>query len=370
MKFCYLSSVLTVHDRRFLEGLVKRGDEVYLVTYYDGELPEEIKSLDGVRIIHRKPRYFHNLQKFLFATKVNDFRRILKEIQPDIVQGGFVWKDGFLAALSGFHPFVLMPWGSDILKQPQASILCRWIVKYTINRADVVICDCMTVKRSIKELTDYPKEKILIFPWGIDSGVFKPGDSLSSLREELDWKDKKVLISTRSFYPVYGIDLFIKALPEVLRSEPLARVILIGAGPEEERLRGMVADNGLGDVVHFAGTVDNIKIPEYLKAADVYVSSSLSDGTSISLLEAFACGLPVVVNDVPAVMEWVRDGENGFITKIGDTEEFSQNIKNLLADPGLRKKMGENNLKVVSEKGDWEKNFDVLHGIYENIVRG
>jgi glycosyltransferase involved in cell wall biosynthesis len=369
MKFCYLSSVLTVHDKRFLEGLVKRGDEVYLVTYYDGHLPEEIKSLDGVKIIHRRPRYFHSLQKFLFAAKVNDFRRVLREIQPDIVQGGYVWKDGFLAALSGFHPFVLMPWGSDILKQPQASVLCRWIVKYTIKKADAVICDCKTVKRSIRELTGYLGDKIFIFSWGIDLDAFKPENSCSDLRERLDWKDKKVLVSTRSFYPVYAIDLLIRALPEVLRAEPSARVMLIGAGPEESRLREMVEGNGLGDVVHFAGTIDNAEIPDYLKAADVYVSSSLSDGTSISLLEAFACGLPVVVNDVPAVMEWVRHGENGFITKKGDTEEFSRNIKSLLTDPGLRKKMGENNLKVACERADWEKNFDLLHEIYENIVQ-
>jgi glycosyltransferase involved in cell wall biosynthesis len=368
MKICYLSSVLTVHDKRFLAELAKRNTEVCLVTYFEGELPAVMKDLRGVRIIHRRPRYFRGFQKYLFAAKVNDFRGVLKEIKPDIVHGGYAWKDGLLAALSGFHPYLLMPWGSDILQEPRKSRICRWMVSYAISKADTIACDCRTVKERIMELADYPEERIKIFPWGVDLDLFKKTDGASGIRKRLGWGDNKVIISTRSFYTEYAIDTLIAALPAVFSAEPSARMLLLGTGPEERKLREMVKARGLEDVVHFAGKISNPDIPDYLNAADIYVSSSMTDGTSISLQEAFACGLPVVVNDVPANLEWVDSGVNGLVARIGDSKDLSEKLVRLLKDRELRKSMKENNLRIAKERADWEKNFDELQKVYTGLV--
>ncbi len=368
MKICYLSSVLTVHDRRFLVGLSKRNTEVCLVTYYENDLPAGMTAIPGVRIIHRRPRYFRDFQKYLFAAKASDFRGVLREERPDIIHGGYAWKDGLLAALSGFHPYLLMPWGSDILQEPGKSRICRWMVSYAIGKADAIACDCRAVKERIMELADYPGEKIKIFPWGIDLSLFKPAAGISGVRKKLGWEDSKVIISTRSFYPGYAVDTLIAALPGVLSAEPSAKMLLVGAGPEEGRLRKMVEEKGLDDAVHFAGKISNPDMPDYLKAADIYVSSSATDGTSISLQEAIACGLPVVVNDVPANLEWVEDGVNGLVARIGDSGELADRMIRLLKDQVMRGSMSENNLRLARERADWEKNFDELQKVYAGLV--
>ncbi len=369
MKICYLSSVLSVHDHRFLSKLIERNFETYLVTYFDGEIPEEIQKIKGLKIIHQRPRHFHKLQKFLFAIKVFQFRKIIKQINPDIIHSGFVWKDGFLAALSGFHPSLLMPWGSDVLIHPQKSLICRWIVKYTIKKADMITCDCQKVKNEIIELAGYPEDKIVVFPRGIDLLLFNPQKDGSGIRKNLGWERNKILIMTRSFYPVYRIDLFIEALPKIIKAEPSTRVILMGTGPEEDKLKMIIKHKNLDNFIHFARLAPNSEMPHYLNASDIYVSSSLSDGTSLSLLEAMACGLPVVVTKVPAIMEWVKDKVNGLVVPKENITALSNAIISLLKNSFFREKMRNRNLKVVQERANWEKNFNKLENIYSIMIQ-
>lgn len=109
-------------------------------------------------------------------------------------------------------------------------------------------------------------------------------------------------------------------------------------------------------------------MPAYLNASDLYVSSSLSDGTSLSLLEAMACGLPVVVTDVPAILEWVADGENGLVVPRQSIEELAEAIVHLLENEDLAIEMGNKNLVIAKERADWNKNFQKLVQIYEKLL--
>jgi glycosyltransferase involved in cell wall biosynthesis len=111
-------------------------------------------------------------------------------------------------------------------------------------------------------------------------------------------------------------------------------------------------------------------MPAYLNASDLYVSSSLSDGTSLSLLEAMACGLPVVVTDVPAILEWVVNGENGLVVPRRSIDELAEAIIYLLQREDVRKEMGEKNIAIAKERADWDKNFKKLEDIYETLVYG
>ena len=107
---------------------------------------------------------------------------------------------------------------------------------------------------------------------------------------------------------------------------------------------------------------------EYYNASDIYVSTSLSDGTSVAMLEAMACGLPVVVSDVPSNYEWIDNGINGYIITRKDSSVLAERIIKLLNNENLQQEMGQRNLQIAKERADWEKNFDILEGIYQNLV--
>jgi len=365
MKIAYLSRGNSVYDRRFLEKMVERGHEPYFISYY----PCERVAVNGVKSFHFDYTSMHYFRRFLSLQTALHLKKLLNQIQPDVLHTGWVQDHGFIGALSGFRPTLSMPFGSDILINPDLSRSFRWITRFTLRRADMITCDCELVKNKIIELSGYPTEKIIVFPWGVDLNVFRPLNGTSRVRERLGWKDKKILIMTRSFaIPLYGHEYFINALPVILREVPDGRVILVGSGQLLDQYSARVIKMGLQDKVYFAGWVDEVQMSEYLNAADIYVTTSLSDGTSCSLLEAMACGLPVVVSDAPSYYEWVEDGINGFIVPRKNSDYLAERLIQILADRSLRERMGKENLKIAQKRADWGKNFDILEEIYKELT--
>ena len=101
-----------------------------------------------------------------------------------------------------------------------------------------------------------------------------------------------------------------------LAEMPQAKFVIAGTGEQQAYLRELTHDLGVSNNTKFIGWVPRSELPKYLSSADVYVSSSLSDGTSNSLLEAMACGLAPIVTDIPANQTWIDDGKNGFFKQL------------------------------------------------------
>ena len=174
---------------------------------------------------------------------------------------------------------------------------------------------------------------------------------------------------TRSFNStIYGHDYFINALPEVIRKAPDTRTIFVGSGTLKTHYEEKINNMGLNSYVYFAGKVNEQEMADYLNTADIYITTSLSDGTSCSLLEAMACRLPVIVSDAPSYFEWVQDGSNGFIVPRKDSSTLAKRIIELLNNDSLRLDMGIKNYYIAQERADWEKNFDILEGIYRKLT--
>lgn len=381
MKILYLSDILTVHDRKFLYELASR-HSVILLTFKDSGLPDELRKIKGLTVFHLPVKDFvfeepddvlTKIAKKIknginFIKKYFYLRRVISRVKPEALHAGWVQSSGYLAALSGFHPFLLMPWGSDILLRPHINKRQMNITRRVLTKADKIICDCENVKKKIIEISGRAKDKVVVFPWGVDLNLFKPAPSSDKFLENPGWRDKKIIISTRSFEKIYGLKYLVEAIPEVIKAAPCARFIFCGEGADKKEINNLVDKLNLEKYVHFAGYVKPSVLPAYLNAADVYVSTSLSDGTSISLLEAFACGKPAVVTDVPSNLEWVKEGEGGFIVPRKDSKLLAGKIVKILNDKNLAKNMGEFNRKVVEERADWDKNFGIIEKVYEELT--
>jgi glycosyltransferase involved in cell wall biosynthesis len=110
-------------------------------------------------------------------------------------------------------------------------------------------------------------------------------------------------------------------------------------------------------------------MPKWFRAADTYVSCTQSDGTSISLLEAMATGLPVVVTDIPSNREWVAEGQNGWLAPAGSAEEFANRLlRAARLKPEDRKLFSERNQRIVEERADWDRNFPKLLDMYQRLT--
>lgn len=366
MKIAYLSRGNSVYDQRFLEKMVERGHEVHFISYHASE---KVK-VEGVGNYHYDYNSIHRFRKFRSVQTALHLRKLLKRIKPDILHTGWVQDMGFFGALSGFRPTLSMPWGSDVLIRPYDSKSAMWMTRFTLNRADMITCDAYAVKKEIIKLSGCKTDKVIVFHWGIDLNIFYPSDGQSAIRTKLGWETKKIIVMTRSMEKaLYGHEVFISALSSVIQQVPDARVILVADGLLKNKIKMQAVSQGIIDYIHFAGWVDEIKMAEYLNAADIYVSASMSDGTSCSLLEAMACGLPAVVTDVPSNYEWIEEGVNGFIVPRGDDQKLAKRIVNLLQNEDLRICMGKSNLELARKKANWDNNFNKLEKIYYDLVQ-
>jgi glycosyltransferase involved in cell wall biosynthesis len=366
MKILYVTSGGSVHEQRFLQKFAESKHTFYYAylrrngeQYADPRIPSYYLGFDADGPVGPASRLWAGGRAYF------RFRKLLQSLKPDVLHVGPVNSTGLFGALCGFHPLLLMPWGSDILILPQESAFYRIASLYVIHRSDMITCDCESVKTRIVELGQYPAERIVTFPWGIDLQQFRPSAGLrKELRSRLGCESSKVILMNRAFLPVYGIEYFLRALPRVCQTVEDMCVLLIGEGPLKGALGSLVRELNLEKFVRIVGQVANEQMSSFLNAADLYVSTSLSDGTSLSLLEAMACHLPVIVTDVPANLEWVRDGVNGFVVPRRDVHRLADGIIEILQNESLANHMGECNLKIARERADWNKNYAVLEEIY------
>ncbi len=359
MRICYVNKGVSIHDQKMLKYLVQK-HEVHLVSYYGGALPH----IEGL-IVHRIP-IPNPVMAFPVACMMTPF--LVRRIKPDIVLGNYLLTYGFYTALAHYHPLLQIAWGSDVFVAPNQNPLYHFIVEYSLKHADLVTIDCQTGKRALVAL-GYPAEKVVVFPWGIDQERFNPNIDGESVRRELGWEGNVIIICTRAHDPIYGMEYLIQAIPEVVLRHQEARFLLIGSGSLTGKLKQMVRDSNMEGHVKFTGNVPNDVLGKYLNASDFYVSASLSDGTSISLLEAMGCGLPVVVTDVEAILEWIQDGVNGLVVPKRDPLALAQRICQLIEDKTLRQSFGQRNYKIATERAFFDDNMNVLEDMCRLLAK-
>jgi glycosyltransferase involved in cell wall biosynthesis len=156
-----------------------------------------------------------------------------------------------------------------------------------------------------------------------------------------------------------------KAFVQAAQQRPELRLILLGDGSQAGLLRQVFTRGGVLDKVHFPGQVSQADLPDYYRAADLYVSASHSDGSSISLLEAMACGRPALVSDIPGNLEWVEPGVQGWWFPDGDTNALAQAILHAVDNRERLPEMGYAARLLAKQRADWKKNFQQLLQAYE-----
>ena len=371
MRIVYMVPGFFSTDAIILNKFVEYSLDTHVV--YTRPVPADYEVLKKVNA------YWINLNRFNYLPKLlrwvlfaSEAISKIRKLKPDVILAQGIQVHGLLSILSGVRPILLMPWGSDWAIDAHKNIFMRLVSRYVVNHADLVQIDCEIGKTCILRLSagKVKAENVWVFPQGIELDIFKPKpERRMALRNGLGWSDKKVLIMTRQLKPVYGIDIFLQALARIAKEAEDVRALIVGEGPLEQELKQLAASLGLSETVRFTGRVERTDLVNYLNAADIYVSTSHSDGTSLSLLEAMAVGLPVVVTDVPANIEWVKDGYNGFVATRGSPQSVSEALLKLLKSPELYHVFGTRNVDLARDRADWDKNFDKFMTMFRMLVQ-
>jgi glycosyltransferase involved in cell wall biosynthesis len=195
---------------------------------------------------------------------------------------------------------------------------------------------------SIEHLTKrrFPREKIVFIPNGVETDKFRPRSPGETKRRPAGWPEGgPIVISVGRLLEVKGFDLLLTAWATVLRRHPDAHLVIAGGGVLKDELLAQAKAAGIADRVTLLGVRDDV--PELLRAADIYVSSSRSEGMSNAILEALASGLPVVATRAGAENDIIDDGVTGLLIPTENPAAIADALTTLLNNPLRRHDMAE-----------------------------
>jgi glycosyltransferase involved in cell wall biosynthesis len=298
---------------------------------------------------------------------LNSFAHIIQEIKPDIIHAHQITDISLFPASTNFHPFVVTPWGSDVLIAPKKSIISRRIAQFVMARADLITCDADHMVDSISAL-GIKRDKVKIIYFGTDIDRFKPECRDASLREQLGVTSPCV-ISLRHLEPIYNVESLIIAAPFILQEFPETKVLIVGKGSEESKLRKLAFSLRVQDNIVFLGSIHSQDMPRYLASADIYVSTSLSDaGLAASTAEAMSCGLAPVITDFRDNSKWVNHEINGYLVPCQYPFALASRIINLIRDNGLRIQYGTLSRKVIMQRNNWATEMAKMGRLYGGLI--
>jgi glycosyltransferase involved in cell wall biosynthesis len=249
------------------------------------------------------------------------------------------------------------------------------VTRYTLKHSAFFTSDA-NVTRDKAVVFGMNPEKIVIFPWGTDIDHFIPkqdggrktrGRKPSSVVHRPRSK-ATTLFCSRTWESIYGVDVLAKAFVKVANRNLNMNLILLGGGSQGAHIRQILINGGVMDRVHFGGQMGQRDLPRWYHMADMYISPSHVDGSSVTLMEALASGLPCLVSDIPGNREWIEDGVNGWLFRDGDVDDLAEKISFAVKNRRSFKMIGEAARKTAEQKADWKKNFGKLLKAYDHVV--
>ncbi len=280
-------------------------------------IPAVGKSLDA---------FFYFLSILLFL------RRLRRRFVFDVIDAHFTYPDGVAAVLLSKVlgcPVMLTVRGNEV--DWQDFRLHRWQMRFALRRAHVV-----AVSRTMRDLAlRLGARHVRVIANGIDTKLFFRRDR-DTARDALGLaRDRRIIVSVGGFVAVKGHELVLALLPELRQTQPSVLYVAVGnpAGGESRlrQIQKRVRHDGLGDCVRLAIARPHDEIGIWLGAADVFCLATRREGCPNAILEALACGLPVVTTDIPANREIIHDGENGFLVPYFDGAAFRAALERALA---------------------------------------
>lgn len=359
-RICYLASAANIHTKKWALHFAGRGYEVHVASLHAQR--EEMRGV-SVHYLGGKRRAPPVVPRWRYLLAVNQARTLLRRVRPQILHAQYAGGYGLLGSLTGFHPYVVSVWGSEVLQVPRSSPLHRALVKFNIGRADYV---CSTSRYLARLTQAYTTREVVWTPFGVDCAQFN-GDGCVANPD-----DRTVTIGTvKALDPGYGIEYLIQAFA-MLHRRPLPfslRLLIVGEGTERGRLERMAQALGIDRVTEFVGWVPHPRVPEYLRRLSVYVAPSVHEESfGVAVLEASACGIPVVVSRVGGLPEVVQDRITGYLVPPGDPVALADVLERLVLSRELRDTMGAAGRGFVLERYTWDATARTVEDLYDRIL--
>jgi teichuronic acid biosynthesis glycosyltransferase TuaC len=278
----------------------------------------------------------------------------------DLIDAHYFYPDGVAAIMLGKtfrKPVIITARGTDIHRITDFQVP-RHMILWAARQAAAVVTVCRALKERLVEL-GAEADKTHVFRNGVDLDTFRP-TRRDETRAELGVSRHAVLLSVGNLIPLKGIHLAIEAVAALPQSVTL---MIAGRGPEEQKLKALCDRLGVSDRVRFLGQIPHAELAQLYSAGDILVLASEREGWPNVLLEAMACGTPVVASDVWGTPEIVTTPAAGLLVGERTGAAFASAIARLLAAPPRREAT-----RLYAEQFSWDATTDGQRDLFRSVV--
>jgi glycosyltransferase involved in cell wall biosynthesis len=292
--------------------------------------------------------------------------KVLRQIDPDLIHAhSHLFLTTYQAVRSASKqkkPLVVTVHGL-IAKRQSILNLAQKVYLYTLasnifKKATIVICLTRSDALEVMKL-GCPREKIRILPNPVDTELFVP---------KSDMEESNLIVWIGRFVPEKGVHVLINAAKKVVNQRNDVKFLLVGDGPLKQKMIFLVKTLKLEKYVAFRGSVPHEEVPKFLQKSTLVVIPSLREGMPFILLEAMACGKPVVGSNIPGIKDVITHLKNGLSVPPGDSEALANAIMFLLENEDIRKNLGRNARQLMVEKYNWDKYLKKIQYIYKEAI--
>jgi glycosyltransferase involved in cell wall biosynthesis len=350
LRFCELG-----HEVHVLNVSENPNDRGYLADQ-TSLLQMENADLHNRSHIHNISPSFNSALRYFVSGFT--LRNILRKNNIDILLATYAGGFATMAYASAFRPFIVYAVGTDILF---SSGIKRIITRLTLGAAEKIFANGAYLTTETRRLTHRNDVENLYM--GVDTNRFSPG---------IAEKNELVILCTRGFLPVYNNEYLIQALALLPEDTPYREVIFSSTGTALEKVKSLadkILPSSIRRKIRFLGGVSNDELLFHLQRASIFVSLSRSDGASISLMEALACGLFPVLSDIPQNREWIDTKRtNGLLVPLDNPEAAGKALLRALVDDKMRQAAAIFNRATATERADGRKNMKFMAAELSRIV--
>ena len=351
--------------------LVEQGIKVEIVTSQD-KSGNKFLEFDGIKYTFIPPNFnkkpFMSLWYYPFSLNV---KKYLEKIRFDVLHGTAGTYP--YSNLRNRKPVIVQPFGLEPFKIEGIRGLLLKILFYRMSKrnmenADAIASEGELQTKEIIDLFGVPREKIFYLPVGVDLDIIEQYLKNSQLsKEDYNLQDADlVLINVNRLAPNKGVPYLIESL-KILNEELNVKLIMVGSGPEEGNIKKKINDLELQDkVLHFKNISDE-KMFQLFTLADVSVTPTLYEGLPTVVLEAMACGKPIVASNVSEIPQVVKDGVNGFLVPPANSKAIADAVLKIY-DKNLFMKMSKASKKIIKNY-DWSKIAKMAVKKYEELLK-
>lgn len=340
-----------VHCFEVFRRLAASGDDVtVLAAGFPGATAEE--HIDGIRVLRLGGRLSY------YAHVIPAYRRLRRERPFDAVAEAMckfpyfsrLWVDAPIMVFV-HHLFGLLAFRQVSAPIAAATYAAELLVPWLYRGLPVAAISPSTRDELVRK--GFPASDVRVIPNAVDHARYRPGATRAPV---------PTVLSVGRLEPTKRMEVVIGAVASL----PDVRLVIVGTGGEEGRLRARAAALGVADRVTFTGFVPDDEKIRLMQDAHVLATASQKEGWGLTVLEAAACGTPAVASDVPGLRDSVRDGETGLLVASGDAAAFAKGLRRLLDDAALRERMGRAAFDHASWF-DWDATADAVSTLLDEV---